>query len=67
MVVITKSYLKEKLFVYSIVDLLGDDPFSKCARLLEKLNFPTIRTRTCVYQVVRNFSFSGNSAYVLHG
>ena len=44
-----------------------DDPFSKCAKLLEKLNFPRILTRTCVYQGVRNFSFSGNSAYVLHG
>ena len=36
-------------------------------KLLEKLNFSTIRTRTCVYQGVRNFSFFGNSAYVLHG
>ena len=42
------------------------DWFSKYAKFSEKLPFltPLIRKRSCVYQRVRNVSFSKNFAYV---
>ena len=39
-------------------------PFSTCAKFSEKLTFLT--SRTCVYQGVKNVSFSENLAYVLN-
>ena len=45
-----------------------DHSFSTCADFHEKLTFlpPLMRTGVCAYQGVRNVSFSGNFAYVLH-
>ena len=56
----------------NILNILGDDSrdhsFGTYAKCSEKTSifYPLIRIRTCMYQVVRNVSFSKNVTYVLN-
>ena len=51
--------------VYESLQSKGSFIWQVC-KIFRKTNisYPLIRTRTCVYQGVRNVSFSENSAYV---
>ena len=46
-----------------------ESPIYYVCKIFQKTNisYPLIRTRTCVYQGLRNVSFSENFAYVLNG
>ena len=56
-------------FAYFLRALIGDHPLSTYKKIYRKTNmsYPLIRTNMCVYQGVRNVSFSGHFAYGLNG